>query len=156
LSTDAGIALARVESDGTFGGAATRPFTGTSQVAQLASDGQRTEILYSDSEGQVFAWHVASLARDGAVVSGPKDLGAVIPAGVAVLGEPLVLARANNIGHLQFFTLGADDTPGTALTLASAPAGQVTPALAVSRDAAVAAWIGGDCTGTIHLARILP
>ena len=151
-----GLALGRVEGNGTFRGVVHHPFTAMTAQPFLASDGTHTLLLFEDFGGLAAEQFAVPLGDDGAPTSDPVGLGAFAPIGLVDLGAPVALGEAASGEPLQLLPLADDGTPGAALSIASSPGSPTTPSLAASGSTAVVAWIGNECTGAIHLARVRP
>jgi len=155
-SGSAGLTLARVEGDGTFRGAVHQPFVATTGQPFLASDGTHTLLLYEEFGGLTAEQYAVPLGDDGAPASAPTSLGAFTPSGLVYIGTPIALGALGFGEVLQLLALGDDGTPGAALSIASYPGSPTSPSLAASGSTAVVAWIGNECTGAVHLARLRP
>jgi hypothetical protein len=155
-TSQAGITLARVEGDGTFGGAVHHPFAATTDRPFLASDGTHTLLLYEDFGGLTAEHYAVPLGDDAAPSSDSIDLGTFAPSGLVSVGSPVALGEQGFGAPLQLLPLADDGTPGAALSIASYPGSAISPSLAAGGSTAVVAWIGNECTGAIHLARVRP
>jgi hypothetical protein len=153
-----GVTIARVEADGTFGGAVLSPFGAHTDEPRLTSNGARAEIAYFDSGALTATMFLASLDRTGVPVGAPRALEVTTRVlGLAVDTNDRAVVLTTDLGiTLEALPLRVDDTLDTPVRLGGDYKGVTRGALARRGRELIAAWIGGGCEGRTHLARIAP
>ena len=161
------VTIARVEGDGTFGGATTSvglPGAHPEMTAlALVSDGVRTELQYSEQEqvnvGENLPFetrwvpHATELDSHGHFIASSMLDSTVTGIAIGPGHDPFALAVATDGVRL----LGVGDTAGAPLPIASTSNGARFSAIVRRGDELVAGWGGApDTCAGLALARLAP
>jgi hypothetical protein len=156
-----GIAIARVELDGSASPSGPVVFEGAFEHPQLTAANGDVHLTYN-SFADLPGVYWAELDRMGHTVVGPQLLSESRLTRIVGLGaDTLVLSgpfrEQDTATELELSRLGVDGAArGNPVTVVRDPSGAEFVSAVVLGGDAVVAWLTGGCLGTINLARIAP